>query len=218
VTAHLEAEHTLDDFVGELLQHGRIVFRTRPEREPKPSSAVAATLRNAYRTYALQIPGERIAFDVDVAIVASELVRHASWALISRDQRPETLEQLVRMPFEPSSASHHLSADLLLRFVPQIHRRARGIDPSDALVGMLDRVLRQWPLSGVLADSIDGPIAPPDLGGHHGLMLLYAERLARRPKWSWRPAQKAHEYVEWVLRDLGQDRSPLLAIGENADG
>ena len=72
-----------------------------------------------------------------------------------------------------------------------VHRRARALDPADALVGLLERVLRQWPLSGVLAGLDEGPTSPLDFGGHEGLMLLYAERLARGPSPSWRPSGRA---------------------------
>ena len=50
-----------------------------------------------------------------------------------------------------------------------------------------------------------------DFGGHEGLMLLYAERLARHEKPAWRPVGRPFEYVELVLRDLGRARSPLLS-------
>jgi hypothetical protein len=98
-----------------------------------------------------------------------------------------------------------------LRFLPQVHRRARAVAPDDRLAALLAGVLRQWPLSGVLSDVEEGPAAPPDFGGHPGLLLLYAERLARNEKPAWLPAGPGLEYLELVLADLGRERSPLLA-------
>ena len=49
----------------------------------------------------------------------------------------------------------------MLRYVPQVLRRARGLDPSDPLVELLANVLRHWPLSGVLSDVRRGPAGPP---------------------------------------------------------
>jgi hypothetical protein len=63
----------------------------------------------------------------------------------------------------------------------------------------------------VLSDLPEGPETPPDLGGHPGLMLLYAERLAQHEKAGWRPDARGMEYVELVLRGLGRGHSPLLA-------
>ena len=63
----------------------------------------------------------------------------------------------------------------------------------------------------------DGPLAPPDLGGHPGLMLLYAERLARNEKPAWFPAGKPFEYVEWVFHGLGKGLSARLHAERRTD-
>jgi hypothetical protein len=57
-------------------------------------------------------------------------------------------------------------------------------------------------LSGVLSDVEEEPLTSLDLGGHPGLRLLYAERLARNRKPAWFPPEgPAREYVELVLGD-----------------
>ena len=157
-------------------------------------------MERAYAAYRLDIPGTAIALDAGLACAAAEVVRQASWAILCHRDRVEDLERRLSMPRSPATATHHLSADLLLRYLPQIHRRARALDPSDALVGLVERVLRQWPLSGVLAGLDEGPTSPLDFGGHEGLMLLYAERLAQSKLTtpSWRPVGRPLEYVELV--------------------
>ena len=93
------------------------------------------------------------------------------------------------MPIEPPTPAHHLSADLTLRYLPQVLNRARGLDPTDPLIGLLEDVLRRWPLSGVLSDVAEAPLGSLEFGGHPGLLLLYAERLAANDRPAWRPAQ-----------------------------
>jgi len=117
------------------------------------------------------------------------------------------------MPGAPDAPAAHLSADLVLRFLPQVHRRARALDPADPLVMILERVLRQWPLSGVLADVLEGPVTPPDFGGHAGLLFLYAERLARHEKPAWLPTGPGREYAEVVWAELGKDATLLRQAG-----
>jgi hypothetical protein len=68
-------------------------------------------------------------------------------------------------------------------------------------------VLRRWPLSGVLADIEQGPLTALDFSGHAGLLLLYAERLARHERPTWFPTGAAKEYLELVWTELGEDRS-----------
>ena len=79
-------------------------------------------------------------------------------------ETPDPGDPTVPLP-PPAGAGQHLSADLLLRFLAQVHRRARGLAADDLLTGRLEGVLRQWPLSGVLSEVVEGPTAPLDLDG-----------------------------------------------------
>src|SRR5581483_5630300 len=99
----------------------------------------------------------------------------------------------------------HLSADLTLRLLPAIHRRARVRDVDDPLAVEVAELLRRWPLSGVLAD-LDGPPAGDvTFFGHPGLQLLYAERLVEHEKPAWLPAAgPARERVELIYRERGR--------------
>jgi hypothetical protein len=190
---------SLDEFLTRLLYEGRIVFRERPApASSKEKARATELLERAYAVYRLDVAGPTIPFDVDIACAAGELVRQASWALINHGDRVEDLGRRVVMPRGPRRPSDHLSADLVLRFLPQVVRRARAIDPSDAL---LSGVLRQWPLSGVLAELDEGPSPALDLGDHPGVLLLYAERWARHDRPAWRPEGRAWEHVELVRRE-----------------
>jgi hypothetical protein len=71
------------------------------------------------------------------------------------------------------------------------------------LTRCLAELLRRWPLTGVLADLEDGPLAPVELGGHPGLLLLYAERLAESPRPAWVPRGPALPFVEMVFAERG---------------
>jgi hypothetical protein len=195
---------SFEEFLSGLLREGRIVFRRSPDGGPGASEGAVGLLKRAYDDDRRNVAGPAIPFDAAVAREAGELVWVASWALVNRGDRVEELEPGMTMRRPPSRASDHASADLLLRYLPQVHRRARAIDPSDPLVAMLGGVLRQWPLSGVLADLDDGPATPPDLAGHPGLMLLYAERFAGRPRPAWQPGGPARDVVELVLQEMGR--------------
>ena len=193
-----------EEFLSGLLREGRIVFRRGPGRGTGASEGAVGVLSRAYEDDRRDVAGPAIPFDAAVACEAGELVWHACWALVSRGDRVGELEPRLTMRRPPSRPSDHASADLLLRYLPQVYRRARAIDPSDPLVAMLGGVLRQWPLSGVLADLEDGPATPPDLAGHPGLMLLYAERFAGRPRPAWQPGGRARDAHELVLQERGR--------------
>ena len=190
----------LTEFLAGLFQEGRITFLRPPVPLASTPLEAIGLIERAYAAYRLDIAGKALALDAGIAYAAAEVVRQASWALVCHHDRVEDLERRLAMPQAPATAAHHLSADLLLRYLPHVYRRARALDPSDVLVGLLERVLRQWPLSGVLAGLDEGPTSALDFGGHEGLMLLYGERLARHgsPTSPWRPVGRPLEYVELV--------------------
>ena len=208
----------LEEFLSRLLHQGRVVLRERPAPEVFAPGRVVELLAGAFASSRLEVAGPLIAFDARVAFEAGALVREACWALVSHEERVEGLGRRLAMSQPPTRASQHLSADLVFRYLPQVHRRARAFDPADPLVALLADVLRQWPLSGVLSDLEDGPPVPPDLGGHEGLMLLYAERLARHERSAWTPQGRPLEFVELVLRVRDQGRArPRVAGGKGHD-
>jgi MoxR-vWA-beta-propeller ternary system domain bpX4 len=190
------------DFLTQLLDHGQIVFRSAKAPHDGPTEHDVALLAEAFDTFALSVAGARIAFDARTACEAAELVRQSGWAMVQRDDRLADLKRRLKMTGPPQTPSQHLSADLMLRFVPQIIKRARGLDPSDPLSGLLGEVLRRWPLSGVLSDVEEGPLIALDFGGHPGLLLLYAERLSQNDRPAWQPERSspAWAYYEWVLQ------------------
>jgi hypothetical protein len=102
--------------------------------------------------------------------------------------------------FSPGpDVADHATADVVLRFVAGVHRRARAIEPTGALTVRLEELLRRWPLSGVLAEIDAVPLVPVEFGGHHGLLLLYAERFAARPRPAWLVEGPAREYLDLIL-------------------
>jgi hypothetical protein len=207
---------TLTAFLQQLLYDGKVLLRERPRVIASEHAAARDLLATAYANVRLEVAGPPIAFDAETALAAGELVRQACWFLVHHGEPAAELDRTLHMPGEPVTAAQHLSADLVLRFLPQIHRRARASAPADRLTTLLAVVLRQWPLSGVLADVAETPTTSLDFDGHPGLMLLYAERLARHEKPEWVPTGRSLEYVSWVAPRVANQRvtKPVL-LGEH---
>jgi len=192
------------DFLKQLLSAGEVVFREPPVPDKEELPAVTELLRRAHAQEVLEVAGPPLDFQPRPALAAAELVRQACWFLVHRGEPPEEVERRLKLE-PPESPGDHLSADLALRYLPQVYRRARALAPDDGLTLRLAEVLRQWPLSGVLSDVPDAPLTPLDFGHHPGLLLLYAERLARHEKPEWLPAAKGLEYLELVrMQTAGQ--------------
>src|SRR5581483_8553134 len=166
------------EFLRSLFADGKAVLRDPSAGASRQDQEAAAVLENAYASYRLGVAGPPLRFDAATALAAADLVQHACWFLVSHQQPDAELERILKMPGPPRTPEQHLSADLVLRYLPQVYQRARALNPADRLTGLLADVLRQWPLSGVLSAVEEGPTTPPDFG-RPGLALLYAERLAR---------------------------------------
>jgi len=191
-----------------LLSEGRIVLSARPDDAGANDAEAVNVLERAFHEYCLTLAGPPLAFDAATAVVAARFVAWSAWYLVSRGEPDTEVERHLVLP-EPATPGQHLSADLVLRYVPQIHRRAARANPADTLTRRLDETLRRWPLSGVLADLTDGPLTALDFGGHHGILLLYAERLADHFKPSWVPPPPARAYVELVWQERGMPEGIL---------
>lgn len=187
-------------FLGPLLAEGKVIFGPADEVDVRPGDADVAELGRVFAGYALSVGGPPIGFDARSAREAATLVRRACWALVDGEQSERELRRRLAMPISPSTPAEHLSADLMFRYLPQVRARALAIAPADPIVEILGEVLRRWPLSGALSDIEEGPIGATDFGGHPGLLLLFAERLAAHDRPSWRPgpSSPAHDVYQLV--------------------
>jgi hypothetical protein len=192
------------EFLVRLLEQGSVALAARPVLTDADRPAATSALSAAYRNHALDVAGSPIPFDQAAALAAAEFVGKACWFLVSRDEQPDDVGNSLVLASPADSAAAHLSADVTLRFVPAIHRRARALAPDDILTDAMAKVLRQWPLSGSLSDVPEGPLTPPAFAGHAGLLLLYAERLATRPKPAWVSEGAVWPYIELAFAERGQ--------------
>jgi hypothetical protein len=191
------------DFVRRLLEEGSALLRQRPEVSDDERSRVRDLLASEFARHRLDVAGPAVPFDPGAAVAAAERAWWACWFLVARGEAPAEVEKVLTLPAAPATPAEHLSADLVLRFLPVVHRRAKALDPGDVLTRWLTALLRQWPLSGVLSDVGEGPTTPADFGGHPGLQLLYAERLAEHVRPEWIPEGEGREVVEVVFAERG---------------
>jgi hypothetical protein len=201
-------------FVRRLLEDGSVRLRRPPHVEPAERSIAQELLAEAYADYRLDVAGPLVPFDAAAALDAAEWLWRACWFLLRRRGPAEEVERGLPAPTVPVTAAQHLSADLVGRFLPQVHRRARALAVDDPLTRWLEGLLRRWPLTGVLADVAEGPLTPVELDGHPGLLLLYAERLAENVRPTWVPEGAAREYVELVFAERGL----VVPVEERATG
>ena len=204
----------LASFLENLFSTGRVRLERRPDASEAERREAVPALHQAFMDDLMELPGPAPKFDPVVAVAAAEWTRRACWFLLSRTELGEVVEQALTLPRPPGGAGQHLAADVTFRYLPMLHQRARALAPHDLLTRRLADVLRQWPLSGVLADLHEPPIGSLDFDGHPGLQMRYAERLAQNGKPAWLPpaGSTAASYVELV-----SGKAPRLVAPELVD-
>ena len=189
----------LTQFVQTLLETGQAAFWGRPEPPRTASAELIALLKREYHRERLRRPGVSPPFAAATAARAAELTRQACWFLASRDEAVEIVQRRIRLAIADPTPSDHASADLTLRYLPVIHRRARNLRPDDPLAQALSDLLRAFPLSGVLSAVAEPPTVSLEFGGSMALMMDYAERWAANPKPEWRPTSGvARDCADWA--------------------
>lgn len=185
-------------FAEGFLESGAVRLDAAPVLGKGEQARLSALLARCWRWHALQIPGEPLRFDERTACAALDVAAWACWFLVSLNEPPDE----VALRLEALREGDPASADLALSRLPFVLRRARLIGSEDALAVGLERLLRRWPLSGVLADISAPPLGRVDFG-HEGLRLLYAERLAQQPRLAWAVEGPARPYIELVFGQRG---------------
>jgi hypothetical protein len=201
------------DFLEGLFSSGEVLLREPPNVEAGESPRAREFLRDFYAVERLQVAGPPLDFDSDVAVAAAGVLWRACWFLLEHGDPPATLERALALPPRYTAAAI-FSADLSFRYLPQIQRRALSLSSEDVLPRLLARTLREWPLSGALSGVAEAPLSPLDFAGHTGLMLLYAERLAVRPRPDWTPGGRTRDYLELVYQGKGLELTTAEANKE----
>lgn len=202
------------NYLEQLFHAGVITLRARPTIEASERTPAVELLRERHRECSLALAGPPLPFDETITWQAAELLWWASWFLVDHNDQSEVVECQLALLERPRSAAQHLSGDVILSFLPAIQSRARIRAPDDVLTRGLTRLLRDWPLSGVLSNLREGPSHWDHLDEHDGLLLLYAERLAANLRPAWVPAEgRAREYVDLIIAERG-----LISPGRPGEG
>ncbi len=187
------------DWLRRVVSMGESVQDTPPIIAERERAAALPILRASFDRHALEVAGPVLSFDPPTAVWAAEQLAAACWQLVGDATEPTPADR------EPKTPDEHLTADVLLRFLPAVHRRAKAREAGGPLVARLDALARRWPLAGVLLDLDGGPTTSPDFGGHRGLQLLYAERLVEHPRAGWvPPVGPGRDWAERIFEDRGR--------------
>ena len=176
----------LTGFLHHLLTTGAVTLASRPAPfEPADLPAAEALLRDYYADDCRELPGAAPAFDARAAAWAAAYLYHTVQLALVRELDETVVQaQLADFTGEITPAVIY-SADLTLRYLPDLLRLAKGLAPGDALVARLRATAGQWPFSFVGAEvgeegeAAGAAAAEARLLAHPALRQEYIDRIIR---------------------------------------
>lgn len=100
----------------------------------------------------LDFLSDKIPFNKESAIWAAKILYHSAQLYLIRKDTAKDLEKLIPQYQGKKDVSAILSADLSLRFLPQLLDALQVADSTDPLVKMLENILHQFHYSGIGLD------------------------------------------------------------------
>ncbi len=143
----------------------------------------AAFLETEYDNECLGYPGQAPAFDAAAAVWAAKTVYTAAQLLLYRKDKEADIPTMLPAYEGAVTAGAILSADICLRFLPDVVQMARNIDADDVLVTILAAHLQQWHYSAIGHLSETEGLDFLVIIANPCLQQLYADRvIARKDK------------------------------------
>ena len=97
----------------------------------------------------LEFLSDQLTCNKETAIWAAKILYHSAQLYLIRENTEKNIENLIP-PFKGSrDVSSILSADLSLRFLPQVIVALNSVDPEDPLIALLEDILTQFHYSGI---------------------------------------------------------------------
>ncbi|MEP4780809.1 MAG: hypothetical protein ABJZ18_07540 [Algibacter sp.] len=150
--------------------------------EDSTATPVVEFLKHEYIQEALEYPRDPPPFNKDAAIWASKTVYIVAQLILYREHKEVELVSLLPEFEYEITASSILSADLCLRFLPEMIKQLSVFDVTDAIIPLLEDILLNWHYSGI-DYSLDIYVLSFDtIQGDDSLLQMYTDRIIKYKK------------------------------------
>jgi hypothetical protein len=124
-------------------------LKTLSEKEEKEAEDL---FESEFEKERLEFLYDKIPFNKESAIWAAKILYHSAQLYLIRKDTAKDLEKLIPQYQREKDVSAILSADLSLRFLPQLLDALQVADSTDPLVKLLENILHQFHYSGIGSD------------------------------------------------------------------
>jgi len=156
----------------EILLYGNILQTTKEEK-----TGVIRFLNQEYEKELLEYPYESPIFNADASLWAALTVYISAQLILYRETKEADLVNILPPYSLEITPAAILSADLCLRFLPDMITQLKLIDSEDALIGLLENILHTWHYSGISYAAQVSDLELTNLPSNPCLHQLYANRI-----------------------------------------
>lgn len=125
------------------------IFTDIQEISQKEEQDAADYFESEFEKERLEFLSDQINCDHGTAVWAAKLMYHSAQLYLIRENTAKDLNKLIPSFKGVRDISSILSADLSLRFLPQVITALQNTDPEDTLIKLLENILRQFHYSGI---------------------------------------------------------------------
>jgi hypothetical protein len=125
------------------------IFADIQEISQKEEQDAADYFESEFEKERLEFLSDQINCDRETAVWAAKVMYHSAQLHLIRKNTTKDLDKLIPLFKGKRNISAILSADLSLRFLPQIISVLQSADPEDALIKMLENILTQFHYSAI---------------------------------------------------------------------
>jgi hypothetical protein len=157
-----------------------IIFTDIQKVSKKEEEDIMSYLESEFEKERLDFLSDQINYDQETGIWAGKIIYHSVQLYLIRKDTDKNLEKLIP-PFKGKiDVSSALSADLSLRFLPQIVLSLQNADSEDPLIKMLENILMQFHYSAVGFDLDLEKVNWEEALKDHTYRKLYLERIVEK--------------------------------------
>lgn len=160
------------------------IFTDLQEISKKEEQDAADYFESEFEKERLEFLSDQINCDKETAVWAAKILYHSAQLYLIRENTAKDLQKLIPEFKGKRDISSILSADLSLRFLPQIISALQNADPEDTLVKMLENILQQFHYSAVGFDMDLSKINWEEELKNKTYRKLYLERIVEKKAYS----------------------------------
>ncbi|MBB6332968.1 hypothetical protein HNP24_003971 [Chryseobacterium sediminis] len=125
------------------------LFSSLQQISPQEEAEAGVYFETEFEKERLEFLSDQLTCNKEAAVWAAKILYHSAQLYLIRENTEKNIGNLIPEFKGTRDISSILSADLSLRFLPQVIVALNTVDPEDTLIPMLENILVQFHYSGI---------------------------------------------------------------------